>query len=94
MSKEQFCLDKGISDVSLSKLLNGGFEGIPAITFSKTRHDNTSGFAGVTKSGNRWSARASIDGTRIYLGLFDTPEEANTAIQERGQNENQRRVSK
>lgn len=41
----------------------------------------TSGFAGVSRIGDRWQARASVAGKRVYLGRFSTPEEANAAIQ-------------
>jgi len=39
------------------------------------RKTNTSGFRGITKIGNRWAATAC----HIYLGLFDTPEQAASA---------------
>lgn len=38
-----------------------------------------SGYRGVTRSGLYWIARIAINGNRIYLGTFDTPEEAATA---------------
>lgn len=40
--------------------------------------NNTSGYKGVTyyKSEGRWSARIMADGRRVFLGLFDTSEEA------------------
>lgn len=42
---------------------------------------NTSGFPGVSKkSNNKWQSRVTIDGKRISLGYFDTPEEAYQAI--------------
>jgi hypothetical protein len=40
---------------------------------------NTSGFKGVTKSGNRWTASITVDRRTIYLGTFDTPFEASAA---------------
>lgn len=81
LTKENFCTKVGISDVSLYKLLKGEFEGIPATTFNKQRTDNTSGFPGVTKSGNKWTARCVINGKRTYIGSFNTPEKANDEIQ-------------
>ncbi len=33
-------------------------------------------YKGVRKSGKRWSARIRIDYREIYLGTFDTPEQA------------------
>ena len=42
----------------------------------KTRRDNSSGHAGVGKSGNKWRARIYIDGKEVHLGRFDTKEEA------------------
>lgn len=83
LSKKEFCKLKGISDVSLYKLINGGFEDISAISGNliKSRHDNTSGFTGVTKSGSKWAARCIINKKRTYLGLYNTPEEADAEIQ-------------
>ena len=44
---------------------------------SKTRKDSKTGFKGVTKRGNRWTAKTtSASGQRIFLGYFDTPEAA------------------
>lgn len=83
LTKEDFCANIGISDVSLYKLLKGEFEGVPAITFTKQRADNTSGFPGVTKSGNKWAARCIVNNKRTYVGSFNTPEEANAEIQRR-----------
>ena len=39
------------------------------------RSDNKSGFKGVGRQGNKWSARIGKNGC-IHLGSFDTPEEA------------------
>lgn len=42
------------------------------------RSDNTSGYVGVqlyTRTG-RWTANIEVKGKRIYLGYFDTIEEA------------------
>lgn len=44
------------------------------------RRDNTSGSPGVTRvAGNRWMARITSNGKRVYLGLFDSFEAANSA---------------
>jgi hypothetical protein len=47
--------------------------------------NNTSGTVGVIKKGDKWEARIWVDGKCIYLGTFDTKEEA---IQARKQAEN------
>ena len=81
LSEEDFCTREGISDASLYKLMKGEFDGIPSLEFSKHRADNTSGFPGVTRSGNKWTARCIVDGKRTYIGSFNTQEEANEEIQ-------------
>ena len=48
---------------------------------NKPTAKTTSGFAGVSKYGDKWQARASIGGRRLYLGKYATPEAANAAIQ-------------
>ena len=40
---------------------------------------NTSGYRGVTRRDNRWSAKIKVDGKQRRLGWFDTPEEAHAA---------------
>jgi hypothetical protein len=45
---------------------------------SKARKSVT-GFKGVSANGKRFLARIKKDGRDIYLGTFDTPEEANAA---------------
>jgi hypothetical protein len=46
----------------------------------KRQRNNTSGFKGVHRDGNRWRARiASRIGPSISVGRFDTSEEAHTA---------------
>jgi hypothetical protein len=46
---------------------------------TKIQKSNTSGFKGVHKktSTGKWVARITIEGKRIYLGEFNTPQEAN-----------------
>lgn len=39
---------------------------------SKLRKDNTSGFKGVRKQGNKYIARIQINNKQIHLGYFDT----------------------
>ena len=48
---------------------------------SKMLSTNTSGFKGVHKASgcNKWVAQIRTPETRIYLGLFDTPQEASEA---------------
>ena len=38
--------------------------------------NNTSGFKGVARKGERWRAYIGIDYRNIHIGLFDTPQEA------------------
>ena len=40
------------------------------------RSDNTTGFRGVTKQGNRFQANITISGKREYIGYFATAKEA------------------
>lgn len=35
-----------------------------------------SGFKGVVKQGNKYRARIGVNNRKLYLGLFDTPEDA------------------
>jgi len=45
---------------------------------TKLRVDNTSGYKGVTfdKAKNKWAASAFNNGKRVYLGMFDSKEDA------------------
>lgn len=43
---------------------------------SKLRSDNTSGFKGVSRAKNRWTAAITCAGLQRRLGYFDTAEEA------------------
>jgi hypothetical protein len=47
----------------------------------RKHRDNSSGFKGVTPHpGNKpWRARICVDGKRIHLGVFATPQDANAA---------------
>lgn len=46
---------------------------------SGIRKDNTSGYKGVKKTGNKWSARIWANGKRMHLGSFVTAELAHEA---------------
>jgi hypothetical protein len=43
------------------------------------RKDNKSGIKGVCKHGDKWKAQIQIDGIKIYLGTYETIEEARDA---------------
>lgn len=45
----------------------------------KLRSDNKTGFKGVSKKGNKWIALIGLKKKRIYLGIFNSPEEASKA---------------
>ncbi len=40
------------------------------------KKDNTSGYKGVTKKGNKWQSKISYEGKEIYLGVFICKHEA------------------
>ena len=46
---------------------------------SALRSSNTSGFKGVTKCKNKWKAQITHNQVVVYLGLFNTKEEAHEA---------------
>ncbi len=48
---------------------------------ARIRKDNSSGFKGVSwnKSARKWHARIKVDGSRINLGNYETPEAAHAA---------------
>ena len=47
-----------------------------------SRRDNSTGYKGVSKKGNRYRARVTV-GTKVhYVGVFDTAEEAGQAAKE------------
>jgi hypothetical protein len=43
------------------------------------RKDNKSGIKGVIKQGNKWRSYITIDSIRIWIGIFETIEEARDA---------------
>lgn len=43
---------------------------------ARLRSDNTSGFKGVSRSGDKWSASLHLDGRHLSLGAFSDPEQA------------------
>lgn len=47
----------------------------------KVKKNNKSGFVGVNwhKATSKWTAQIMFDGKKIYLGIFNTPEEAATS---------------
>lgn len=45
----------------------------------KRQKNNTSGFKGVSAFGGKWKAQIGVNYEHIYLGLFDSPEEAHVA---------------
>lgn len=49
---------------------------------AKKQSRNTSGYKGVRFSKGKWMARISVNGTRLYLGMFDTPQQAHDAYKE------------
>ncbi len=46
----------------------------------QTHNNNTSGYKGVNRDKGKWRARVAINGKRLDLGLFDTPEQAHKAL--------------
>lgn len=46
---------------------------------AKRQKNNTSGYKGVKASRNKWEARITFKKKTIFLGLFNTPEEAHKA---------------
>lgn len=45
----------------------------------KARENSLSGFLGVTKARNRWTAVIFVNSKRVRLGIFDSPEDAHAA---------------
>lgn len=51
-------------------------------TNRRMQNSNTSGFVGITKNRNQWTARISNNGKRIHLGMFYSPVDAAKARNE------------
>jgi hypothetical protein len=41
--------------------------------------DNSSGFLGVSRNGKRWAAQLDNGGRKVYIGTYDSPQEAHEA---------------
>ena len=46
---------------------------------ANSRERNKSGYKGIDRVGDRWRAQITVNRKTIYLGTFDTPEEAHEA---------------
>lgn len=48
---------------------------------TKTRRNNRAGLKGAhyLKASGKWTSRVKVNGSRYFLGLFDTPEQAHAA---------------
>lgn len=53
------------------------------LTMREKQYNNTSGYRGVYKSGDKWIARTAINNNRYYLGSFNSKLEANVAVEEK-----------
>lgn len=49
---------------------------------SRLNRDNKSGFKGVHSSRGKWHSQINTGGKKIFLGRFDTPEEAHKVYKE------------
>ena len=47
-----------------------------------SRIKNKTGYKGVTKTNQKWGAQIKVNGQQIWLGTFNTPEEAHDAYRE------------
>lgn len=69
---------------NIDKTLNNTKENLRLVTHQnnmmnqRKRSNNTSGYEGVTfhKATGKWQPQISLNGKRIYLGVYSTPEEA------------------
>jgi hypothetical protein len=43
--------------------------------------NNTSGYPGVSRQGEKWAAKMRLHGKRVWLGQYDTPEQASAAYE-------------
>lgn len=63
--------------------LNNKFKNLREATNAKNQHNrkiaprnSSTGFLGVSKDGNKFRAQIKVNMERVYLGVFDTPEDA------------------
>lgn len=49
----------------------------------KKKSNNTSGYIGVSKHRNKWSAYVRKDNVQMHIGLYSSPEEASIAREEK-----------
>ncbi len=66
------------SDNRLSNLRNVDQAG-NLQNMKRMNRKNTSGFTGVSKKRNKWTAAMSLNDARVYIGTFKTKEEAYAA---------------
>jgi hypothetical protein len=75
--------DRAVIKYNLSKDKLNWPDGYPKINTKKKkrklRPNNTTGYRGVTKSGQRFKAQILINTKSTYLGTYDTPKEAAVA---------------
>lgn len=51
---------------------------------SKLSKNNTTGYRGILKTpNNKYQARLTVNGKKLYLGLFTTPEEAFNCVEQK-----------
>jgi hypothetical protein len=60
-------------------------EATPSQNNKNTVLKNSSGFRGATKYFNKWQSQIVVNGKKLYLGLYDTPEKAHAAYCEAAQ---------
>jgi hypothetical protein len=80
-------LPKTIDHINGDRLDNR-IENLRAVTANQNQHNrklnsnNTSGFKGVSwcKRDNKWKAAIKLEGKKINLGRFNTPEEADAVV--------------
>ena len=65
--------------------LDNSIENLREVTGSENQQNrgkqknNSSGYKGVTKCGNKWRSEIQVNGKKIYQGTFHSPEEASEA---------------
>ena len=75
--------DRAVIKYNLPKDKLNWPDGYPKITTKKKKRKllstNTTGYRGVSKKGERFTAQIYINNKKIYLGTYDTPKEAAVA---------------